>query len=57
MPEDKKRVQALIKKCRKDNRILGRKYRIVLNMIIFIPFVYENVYKVYAQIFMKKKYE
>lgn len=57
MPEDKKRVQALIKKCRKDNRILGRKYRLVLNLIIFIPFVYEKVYKVYSQIFMKKKYE
>lgn len=54
---EKHQVRAKILEHTEWNVLLGKKQRILFFLICYFPFFYPIIYKVYAKLFMKNKYE
>ena len=55
--DSKNRIRVLLAEAKEDVALLEYKYQIILFMIIYIPLVYEKIYRLYEKYLMKRKYE
>ena len=54
---EKKQVRSLLMKYRQDFSLLNCKYQTISWMILYLPVIYEIVYRIYAKVLMDHRYE